>query len=413
MDQLRKYLFITLLILIILNLNGVAYVFFNLEETFRLLYLAITLTLFFTSYNLLRIKKLYTSKFLIIFLILYVVFGTIATIVNFNWSSWLSNITSLVVSILIAYVIIDFLLREAILDNFNYWTKLITRLTIISALSGILIKYTGLEHFGRYRAGYERVAGFFANPNELGLIANMAIVFLFTSLKNKFKFVNLVLLILVTLASLLTFSKGAIITTSIIWFVYFFMFIKFDAKTGSKVYIIITVLVSAIFFNKIFGELDSILSITQSRRVNQVTNIVSGNIDDDATSGRLVLFNVGLDKIKSNPIIGYGIGSFSMLERNKFGGVHNTFLLIIGESGIFPFLFLIYIFIYFLVLPFFKDFDKNKKFIIFSMTIVLINYMMSTHGVFKTRFFLLFIIVLSIHVDDQLLIFNDNTQKKL
>ena len=84
-----------------------------------------------------------------------------------------------------------------------------------------------------------------------------------------------------------------------------------------------------------------------------------------------------MPKIISHPIEGNGFGSFHRIKEHGLG-VHNTALVILGESGLFPFLaFLFFVFIYFKKSHSFKEIGLKFYFISSFLTFLIIPFLTS------------------------------------
>ena len=74
------------------------------------------------------------------------------------------------------------------------------------------------------------------------------------------------------------------------------------------------------------------LSIEQATRINQVGQMLSGTFNNETTTDRLTLVHFALSEIKDNFFLGAGLGEFKKMSIGL--GTHNTYLLILGESGV-------------------------------------------------------------------------------
>ena len=111
--------------------------------------------------------------------------------------------------------------------------------------------------------------------------------------------------------------------------------------------------------------------------------------------------------IFDKPFFGHG---FTMFQRKTNGmpGVHNTYLMVLGEAGIVPFLLFIYVYTKLLV----KSWDKFKeKPYLFNITLILVIYMMTGHTYFQN----FYMVLLSMFVFEslKLKIQSDTKLKKL
>lgn len=92
--------------------------------------------------------------------------------------------------------------------------------------------------------------------------------------------------------------------------------------------------------------------------------------------------NIILDK----PILGNGYKKLQGHHFGLFAGVHNTFLLVIGEAGILPFLFLVGIYFFFLWEGW-RSWKQQSQFTM--LALVLFTALLVSHNFFE-KFYLLF-----------------------
>lgn len=175
-----------------------------------------------------------------------------------------------------------------------------------------------------------RYAGYYLNPNVAGFICiygysltygikNVAI-----KLTGQFVF---------TLMGLLTFSR----TFIVIWILINLISLKISIKNIRILGVGVLIISSLFFIDELVGlnnpRFDQLKSILNNEHVS------SEELNEDSRTETWALF---YDKILESPIFGTGYGELS----GKLGsiGAHNTYLMIIGEAGIIPFIiFLAYI----------------------------------------------------------------------
>lgn len=222
---------------------------------------------------------------------------------------------------------------------------------------------------------YGRYSGFYINPNGAGFICIIGYSLCYSLDSKK---TRLLFQLIFTIAGILTFSR-----------------------TFIALWLLITI-ISAIqnkenFINLGFGFLMLVvlLSITafldlNTVRLTMIENIVSGNISSPSsgisTGSRFESWAIYYDDILENPIFGNGFKALSGIDEVK-QGVHNSYLMILGEAGIFPFL----IFVGIYLKLFFKSFKKittNPEYLYLS--IVLLVLFLVFHNYF-TNYVLLFV----------------------
>jgi O-antigen ligase len=255
---------------------------------------------------------------------------------------------------------------------------------IFTAITPFIGLTTIYSHAKNYLLDGERTGGFFANANEAGVFGNYLIVIYFIMFlkKEKRKWVLLPVLFLGLYNSFISFSKAAMLVAPII-IIYFIIFSFFklnhlkrhNQKSIISVVFIFIILVFAIATN--FDSIHGSLDLSKQRRIDNILLLASGQIDKKTTSKRSVLFEHGIRKISQKPLLGYGLGSFQQFNRGPIQlGVHNTFLLIAGESGIIP----ISLFILFLGTLFYKGYFFKEPEIGFFITAVIIVFIINLYG---------------------------------
>lgn len=106
-------------------------------------------------------------------------------------------------------------------------------------------------------------------------------------------------------------------------------------------------------------------------RLLPILNLFNGEINiSSITTSRTDIWIIALEKISNNPF-GSGFGSFHRLSEINLGA-HNTYLMIFGESGFFPFLFFV-VFV-FLLFKKYSSLKKNKLNILFLLCLIIIFF---------------------------------------
>lgn len=181
---------------------------------------------------------------------------------------------------------------------------------------------------------FPRLIGLLSDPN---VFAFYNMVFFFYYLTNPKKRLSTIGLLLSSVSMLLTLSRGALIAIA---FGLVLMFITARLKQKLK---LLFVLPLGLFFvgfltEKVLGF--SLVSLLVARFTS---------VQSDNGSGRLDLWQQGLDMLNDNP---FGIGIFNFQPYNEaiYGKqifLHNTFLEVLVEGG--PFLLVLYLSVYLLI----------------------------------------------------------------
>ena len=205
--------------------------------------------------------------------------------------------------------------------------------------------YNSFEYMVDAQRG-ERSAGFFSNPNEAGSFANYALIIflsLFFMFKRKLVFIGLAALAIA--GSLITFSKAAFIITALILFLFVYKNITAIHLVTLRTRVTFILLIAGLsfggmaFINSSLGKQYQ-LTYAQQTRIISALALLSGEINSKTTSDRTIAFAHGFYLIKKNPFVGQGVGTFHKFNTGPIQiGVHNTFIMIFGESGILPLVF--------------------------------------------------------------------------
>ncbi len=180
-----------------------------------------------------------------------------------------------------------------------------------------------------------RFSGVFQDPNDAGYMGclTLTLALALIAVRRHRKLAGTVLVLSVT-ATILSNSRTAIVSLGLISLFFLLLslrrsFIVWLFFTGTVGVVALTVSVSdrVPFFSQ--RESDRILSIVES----------------GVSRERLFLWRIGLQRMAESPILGNGLGTFSIMEGTALGdcntrsgqcGVHNTYLLLLGEAGIVP-----------------------------------------------------------------------------
>ena len=228
----------------------------------------------------------------------------------------------------------------------------------------------------------ERATGFFDNPNETAVMALYYCVLCMTA-PSRSRLWTAAQIALAFVTILATFSKTGLLL---------FLVLAAGYLLSRRAYG--WLLLAAVGVALALPVLDTLatlnplgLSIDQRRRIEQIVRVFSGDIDDKVTTGRTVLWSLGLDRIGSTFPFGGGLGSFHGMEggfANEDGewlGVHNAFLMVLGESGLIPLLALFA----FLAALLRSVLASPRRLMGLGLMTVLVGDMLVTHGVLAIR----------------------------
>lgn len=240
-------------------------------------------------------------------------------------------------------------------------------------------------HATLFQNNYGRYSGFYLDPNAAGLVCLLGYALGF-SIKNTYlKYLGQFIF---TFAGILTLSR----TFVLLWFLVSIIAIFANRKNainlgiGSAVIVIVISIASILQLNDSrFQALESFLGNNTSSSVNVIQ-----------TDSRFDTWAVYYDTILDNPFFGNGYKTLSGFYTND-PGVHNTFLMVLGESGIFTFF--IFCFIYFWMLLKSLYIFKFQPYL-FMMVFTLIGFMMTVHNYFESFVVMLTSFWLFIKIND-------------
>lgn len=394
-DNLLDISFLILNICVVLSLNSLISIFYGITQGASPLILLSAITIIKT----IKVKYTDISKWtLILLFMLYIYFYSIATftrifffsetIYQVSFFGQYSNFLSAILFILAYYLY----LSKRLLKDFE--TKKVFDLIyypfVCSTLIIIIQTLLGVNNFvinDNFEIDENRAMGVFANPNAAGFVANITILLSICKITTSTIYETIIFIIVLLLslyASFLTLSKSSIIISIIIIF-YSMFFLGLKSKQKKIFFSAIVILTLPIYYLISNFEDVSILIFdeTQISRVTAIKKLLFDvEFSNETTSSRYDLFNYGVSKIKENFILGNGLGFFQWFPGNE-NGVHNTFLLIIGEGGIFAFL----LFILFIISTFINSFflQNDTGLMVSGLIIILILSSMGNHNFFDDK----------------------------
>ena len=266
---------------------------------------------------------------------------------------------------------------------------------LITLIAGVFESQLGLRNTLYLSTDPNRSLGFFGNPNETGLQANLTavIAYYLYYIRKIPVWIFLPTIFLSILGSIMSFSKTAIITSVLLLILYLFILIvtSLSLKSGKRNFLtfLVFILIGSGVFNLFLIPKYETLDYSQKRRIEDVIRLaVYGKFDNRTTSSRAGVFTDAINRIKQKPVLGFGLGAFTrggLFQSSPTHGVHNLYLRIMGDSGIIPFIFMAIVFIYLLVIG--ALFSSNNSFVLillFSISLGL--YCIASHNVFGKKF---------------------------
>jgi hypothetical protein len=308
-----------------------------------------------------QIKYFIFSVFL--YLIIYFLLGCIKSNpenIIFFLKRLLVDLSIFILSIYLIYV-----------TGVKGFLKILSLLGCLITIFGIYDWFVNKNLFGDY---FYRSTGLYGNANLQGEILAFILICMLYSLLNKILGKKYwVLFTIITIALLLTQSRGSMLTLLIISFI--MILTKNNINIFKKVLIMsffITIVSTALFFildkNSVYSQ-----------------RILEGN-NGDISNDRISALITGIKEIYNNPLFGKGIGNTANNVLNL--SAHNFYVNSIEEVGVLfiPFLAL---FIIFLIYNFVKLFLKKDTSIVGYISLFLMINGFFTHNLLLNYYFYL------------------------
>lgn len=358
-----------------LNLNGAFLLVTGIDSFFSpmALVLSAVLIVFYFRYN--NITVLYSLFFW--FMVSYLGFASWQSIV-FNIFE-IKSLTSYSATLLMVSGLYFFYTyaSETQFRSAAYLTKTCLLLACVFTLGS-----DHLSNYFNYVVGEERASGLFANPNEAAVVALYALV-LTAAFPARRPTVSVLQVGLAVAALILTFSKNGMLLMMVLAALYLIHRRSLGLTLAA---------LGAVAFMYLLGwyviEFDVFgFSDERRERIVDVMSLMSGEFNERTTTGRTNLWQFGLAKIGQTFPWGSGLGQFHFLEggvRNsveQWLGVHNTYLMVLGEAGLFPFILLIA----FLVRLAGGAFASTNRTLLVGCTVILLGDMVGVHGALVFR----------------------------
>lgn len=240
-------------------------------------------------------------------------------------------------------------------------------------------------NFGRY-------SGLYLNPNEAGFICIIGFALSFKLKNTSISFFGQFIF---TLMGLLTFSR----TFLIIWLIINLLSIMINFKNIRIIGIGILIFSTLLLIDEYVG--------LNNPRFEQLQNVVlkkNISINEVSEDSRMETWSKFYDRITGKPFIGSGYGTFSGKKGDL--GVHNSFLMIIGEAGIIPFLLFISYFIYLFYWSI--RLTKINPYLVLQTT-ALTLFLFTDHNFFVNYFITLIVMFIQYQIEKDKLLLHSNT----
>lgn len=239
------------------------------------------------------------------------------------------------------------------------------QLFIILVLGSLSI----IVHAIVFQNDYGRYSGFYVDPNAAGFVCLIGYCLSF-SVKNTF--FKLFSQFILTFAGIITFSRTFLLLWVLISIISIVSHKKNVLNFGVGALVIFLVLAVANYLQLNTVRFEALESLIGDKPKSNIKIVQEEGYRLDTWS---VYYNMILD----NPYFGNGFKTLSGIDGIK-AGVHNTFLMIFGESGVFTFI--LFCFIYLKMLS--KSLLLfNYKSHLFMISFTLIGVMLTVHNYFE------------------------------
>jgi O-antigen ligase len=402
-------IFWSLAAIIFCNLNGLFSLIGAPAAIMSPLILLFSLSLFLMGI----IKKSYLKVDYYLFVSTLIVFFILASIsglfyygdTTFKFSFIWIEFRNVITTIIIFSIFYCFAKRKIKSGTLRPFLKGIMLLFLFTLCFGVFESVIGLRSAHNVIRDPNRSLGFFGNPNETGFQANLALVIILAYyLLNKARnsIIYLPLTGLCIYGAFSSFSKSAIVSCAIILILILFFSIKqiFQLNFKSRFLYVVGIFIgitSFVIIPRVEGYYEE-LSLSQQKRISGTIDLaIKGEFNSRTTSSRSKVFADAFEIIKRKPIFGNGLYTFSIggsFASSPTHGVHNVYLKILGEGGIFALLmFLVFIFYFLLNGITLKSLEL--QFLCVGTIAAFCLYAFGTHGALYNKFSIAFLGIIS------------------
>ncbi len=333
-----------------LNLNGVVTMTFGVGQAVSLVILIVSIFLIFMA------GRVALSALMLLFIAAigsYILFGAVFTQTQDSMRTVLDFVFTYSGTVIIVLAASAYLIESG---RNGFWFRELNFVRDVFVLSAVAVWASPLLYTLYVEAPlsiHYRMSGFFANPNEAAYAAAAGLA-LFMNQPYRSRVINVVVLFLCVGAIILTFSK----TGALICLVLLALGALRWIRGTFRVLLVATAAVAMLLLQDVSQlvlfllDQDFVeLNIDQQRRVIEFGALLSGELTASSTTGRSVLVQHALSEIVNRQPFGGGLGSMHHIEggirqNDVWLGVHNTFLMVFGESGFVPGIMVVLVFFF-------------------------------------------------------------------
>lgn len=306
------------------------------------------------------------------------------------WVAWkkivIQSLTSL--TVILAYQ--QYFYRRLCQDDALHRVLILLFIPMVISMSILILQPVfGVHSFIDANRNNERGLGVFKNPNTAATLANMGLVltidFLFRYPSKWFRFT--IILIMAVVACVLPLSRTgfivmcAVLVLGIFYFLFKprvhgrFRFVQSFLFIGLPIMVI-----SYVALNYDYIKEEQLSFYTKSRVESIEAILTKGKFDSETTAERTDVWAYAFEAIPKRPFSGYGLGYFDAIP--GWIGVHNTFLVTAGNSGIVPAILLVFILMFTGLNGLLK---QRTGFIILGLTTVTTLTFMTSHNGYSDK----------------------------
>jgi hypothetical protein len=377
-----------MLAICLMNLNGVTAMIFNQTRLMSLV------LLLFCSMILLDARTKFTNcigRSCGTFFLFMTVYLTIGLLGNVEVDLFLSHLSSIIIvfaSSVAAFVIAEERGGKAVMLPLTFFAIIGAGTVFLTPM--LAPYYSNMKNTeGAMNAG--RWLGFFANPNETGMASVIALMCYLTTYQlcrrtMVSKSILVAVVLFLSTAAFLTFSRGAILSFFIIAILH--LIFKEGGLKDAVASLMFTMIVITLAYGLLSQNFEGVDWTNEQRlRLESMERLIyNDNVNDADFGNRTDGVEGGLRYWAVNPLLGNGLGTMHRMPFEYFGGLgcHNTHLAVLGEVGVVGFLFyLLWLFVYLQ-----ESLRVREKVLkdFFILTIVLFGlYGWFSHGVLDSR----------------------------
>jgi len=338
----------------------------------------------------------------VVFAVCYLVVGITSVLWHYDKGIWTSEsvvlgIRQVGTAVIVFTAIYGYVYRSLQGGRSDEIWGAFTVFFVITLLAGVLEDYLGLRQLLKFAYQKSRTLGFFGNPNETGMQANLTwILSMYWFLRTRrWQVVALVCVLLSTYGAVISFSRTAIAVNVGLWLVSVLYFVLRGVRRSGLLVqrreyswvVLFVVLVLGIVpyvIKRVYDQLDSV----QRRRVDTMRVLVEeGRFDNQTTAMRAGIFAEAIGYIAERPLLGHGLQSLSkggVFRTSPDHGVHNMYLKIAGEAGVGVLLLYLWLFLW----PLWKarHLTYPESYLVVAFVVVLALHSLSTHSLLAHKF---------------------------